>query len=77
MRLARTPGRPGESFMTIGRQGKSGASCRTFDQDGTPITGDRAIAGSFCDYYGSVGSGMALKVRISSSGSIMAFFLLS
>ena len=53
----------------IGRSGKSAAPCRTFDDNGTPITGDQNIADSFCGFYSEVGSSLASKVRVPSSGS--------
>ena len=53
----------------IGVGSKSGVSCRTFDQGGTPVTGDQAIADSFCAYYGNVATGLASKLRAPTLGS--------
>ena len=53
----------------IGKQSKGSASCRTFDSDGVPITGDQAIADSFCDFFTNIGSGLASKVGTPTSGS--------
>ena len=57
----------------IGKQSKVGASCRTFDSGGVPITGDQAIADYFCDFFAHIGSGLASRVGVPASGSFMDY----
>ena len=46
----------------IGKQQTNGNSCQTFEDCGTPVTGDQAIADSFCGYYSRVATGLASKL---------------
>ena len=53
----------------IGRQGKKDTPCRTFNRDGSSVTGGSQIAGAFCDFFTNVGPDLASKVRRPASGS--------
>ena len=71
--LGKTPGQPGGFSMTsLGNQGRK-TTCRTFLRDGATVTGDSAIAESFCDFFTGIGPALASKVRAPPGGSFASY----
>ena len=57
----------------IGKSSGKGSTCRTFLRNGTAVTGDSAIAESFCDFFTGIGPALASKVRAPPGGSYASY----